>query len=283
MSFWSKYHIKYKRIGKLYEIAWQKQTNMASLWILVSFQFLLYCMRCSVKHFKSLQWPHNGRDGVSNYQPHVCFLNRLFRCRSKKTSKPCITGLCAGNSPGTGEFPTQIVSNAEYVSIWWRHHDNGFYSLNYVAITFSSFRCVFITLHVSPGTGECYKIIHFESSFAMAGLWQMACKELSSASANHLDCFLVVISRIQKFEDVHDHYGYQLNSELCFLSFVVIKGYMKGYIQSSAVITRSSWSLFDTQHCTDSSRTQIRLETHLTLMGKLWGVCCEEIREIWLR
>ena len=30
--------------------------------------------------------------------------------------------LCAGNSPGTGEFPAQMASNAEKVSIWWRHH-----------------------------------------------------------------------------------------------------------------------------------------------------------------
>ena len=40
----------------------------------------------------------------------------------KKTSKLCITGLCEGNSPGTGEFPEQMASNAENVSIWWRHH-----------------------------------------------------------------------------------------------------------------------------------------------------------------
>ena len=42
--------------------------------------------------------------------------------RSKKTSKLCSTGLCAGNSPETGEFPAQMASNAENVSIWWRHH-----------------------------------------------------------------------------------------------------------------------------------------------------------------
>ena len=29
-----------------------------------------------------------------------------------------------GNSPGTGEFPAQRASNAEKVSIWWRHHAN---------------------------------------------------------------------------------------------------------------------------------------------------------------
>ena len=32
--------------------------------------------------------------------------------------------LLAGNSPRTGEFPTQMASNAEIVSIWWRHHVN---------------------------------------------------------------------------------------------------------------------------------------------------------------
>ena len=71
----------------------------------------------------TLQWRHNGRDSVSNHQPHDCLLNRLFRRRSKKTSKLRVTGLCDGNSPGTGEFPAQRASHAENVSIWWRHHD----------------------------------------------------------------------------------------------------------------------------------------------------------------
>ena len=65
---------------------------------------------------------HFGRDWVSNHQPHDCLLNRSFRRRSKKTSKLRVTGLCAGNSSVTGEFPAPKVSNAENVSIWWRHH-----------------------------------------------------------------------------------------------------------------------------------------------------------------
>ena len=69
-----------------------------------------------------LQWRHNEHDCVSNHQPHDCLLNRWFRLRSKKTSKLRVTGLCAGNSPVTGEFPTWKVSNAENVAIWWRHH-----------------------------------------------------------------------------------------------------------------------------------------------------------------
>ena len=69
----------------------------------------------------SSQWRHNGRNRVAYHQPHDCLLNRLFS-RSKKTSKLRVTGLCAGNSPVTGEFPAQMASNAENISIWWRHH-----------------------------------------------------------------------------------------------------------------------------------------------------------------
>ena len=71
----------------------------------------------------ALQWRHNGRDGVSNHQPNDCFLNRLFRCRSRKTPKLRVTGLCEGNSPVTGEFHAQRASNAENVSIWWPHYE----------------------------------------------------------------------------------------------------------------------------------------------------------------
>ena len=54
---------------------------------------------------RSLHWRHNGHDGVSNHQPHDCLLNRLFRRRSKKASKPRVTGLCVGNSPGPVKSP----------------------------------------------------------------------------------------------------------------------------------------------------------------------------------
>ena len=72
--------------------------------------------------FVSLRWRHNDHAVVSNHQPHGCLLNRLFRRKSKKTSKLRVTGFCVGNSPGTGEFPAQMASYAENVSIWWRHH-----------------------------------------------------------------------------------------------------------------------------------------------------------------
>ena len=53
----------------------------------------------------------------------ITSLSRLIRRRSTKISKLHVTGLCAGNSPETGEFPAQRASNTENVSIWWRHHD----------------------------------------------------------------------------------------------------------------------------------------------------------------
>ena len=71
----------------------------------------------------TLQWRHNDRDDVSNHRRPDCFTNHLFRHKSKKISTLRVTGLCEGNSPLTGEFPAQRASNAENVSIRWRHHE----------------------------------------------------------------------------------------------------------------------------------------------------------------
>ena len=59
----------------------------------------------------TLQWRFNERDGVSD-----CLLIRLFKAQIKENIK-------AGLAPVTGEFPAQRASNAEKVSIWWRHHE----------------------------------------------------------------------------------------------------------------------------------------------------------------
>ena len=52
----------------------------------------------------------------------ICLHGHLFRRRSKKTSKLRVTGLCEGNPPVTGGFPSQRASNAENVYISWCHH-----------------------------------------------------------------------------------------------------------------------------------------------------------------
>ena len=77
----------------------------------------------------SLQWRHNGRHGVSNHQPRHCLLNCLFRRKSKKTPKLRVTGLFAGNSPVTGEFPHKwpvtrkmlpfYDVTMQHIQCWW--------------------------------------------------------------------------------------------------------------------------------------------------------------------
>ena len=71
----------------------------------------------------TLLWCHNEREGVSNHRRLNYLLNRLFRRGSKKTSKLRVTGLYEGNPSVTGGFPSEKASNAERISIWWRHHD----------------------------------------------------------------------------------------------------------------------------------------------------------------
>ena len=65
-----------------------------------------------------LQWRHNERDGVSNHQLTDCLLNRLFRRRSKKTSKLRVTGLCAGKF--IGERHNEPVTRKMF-SLWWEY------------------------------------------------------------------------------------------------------------------------------------------------------------------
>ena len=61
-------------------------------------------------YFFLLQSRHNDRDCVSNHQRLDCWLNRLFRCISKKTQKLRVIGLCGGfhrslvNSPHKGKW-----------------------------------------------------------------------------------------------------------------------------------------------------------------------------------
>ena len=63
-----------------------------------------------------IQWRRNDRGGVSNHWRLDCLLSRLFRRRSKKTSKLRVTGLCEGNPPVPGGFPSQkMASYAENI------------------------------------------------------------------------------------------------------------------------------------------------------------------------
>ena len=76
-------------------------------------------------HIMTLQWHNNGHNGVSNHQQLDSLSNYLLWPTSKKHQGSVLLALWEGNSPVTGEFPTQRASNAEKASIWWRHHKMG--------------------------------------------------------------------------------------------------------------------------------------------------------------
>ena len=66
----------------------------------------------------SLQWRHNGYTGVSNHQPQP-----FIQAQTKENIKaPRHRPLCCGEFTGHRWITAQIASNAENVSIWWRHH-----------------------------------------------------------------------------------------------------------------------------------------------------------------
>ena len=70
--------------------------------------------------FLSLQWCNNEHDGVSNHPRDNC--SGADQRKYKKILKFRVTGLCARKSPCGRWIPVQRISNAENVSIWWRHH-----------------------------------------------------------------------------------------------------------------------------------------------------------------
>ena len=51
----------------------------------------------------------------------IVYLTVYSGSDQRKTPKPRVTGLCAESSPPIGEFPVQMASNIDNVSIWWHH------------------------------------------------------------------------------------------------------------------------------------------------------------------
>ena len=79
--------------------------------------------KCGTTHCLSFQSTYEAHyNNVIITSLTIVYWTVYSRRTSKKISKLCVTGLCARNSPGTGEFPAQRTSDAESVSIWWRHH-----------------------------------------------------------------------------------------------------------------------------------------------------------------
>ena len=91
-------------------------------------------LQANIISYESLEWSHNGRNGVSNHQPHQCLFNRLFVKENIKAPRHWpLCGECYW--PFVRGIPAQMASNAENVSIWWRHSCNGHSTLNFFSNT----------------------------------------------------------------------------------------------------------------------------------------------------
>ena len=98
----------------------------------------------------SLLWRHNGRDVVSNHQPHDCLLNRSFRRRSRKTSKLRVTGRCEGPvNSSHKELKMFPFDDVIMLTIWQRYSFNDFY-LEYARKCRLLFKSRSFECHISP-------------------------------------------------------------------------------------------------------------------------------------
>ena len=89
------------------------------------------------------------------------FTQPFIRAQIKENIKaPRHWPLC-GEFTGTGEFPAQMASNAENVSIWWRHHVLG-YKLNISTGVIFPTKQFSIKLRMTnlSKSHECYDRVH---------------------------------------------------------------------------------------------------------------------------
>ena len=63
---------------------------------------------------RTLEWCHNERNGFWNHRRFECLRNRLFRRRSKKTSKLRLTGLCGASNGEMCPFDDIIMMFDKY-------------------------------------------------------------------------------------------------------------------------------------------------------------------------
>ena len=92
------------------------------------------------------------------------FVYQLMWTHIKETSKSALLTLCEGNSPVTGEFPTQRTSNGENASMWSHHND---------VIKGSMVTAVLVTV--------CQWLIHQKSCSNHTAQW----------SNNHPSCMMI--------------------------------------------------------------------------------------------
>ena len=102
---------------------------------LVSITHILYeLLLQSAQIFHALQWSHNGRNGVSNHQPHDCLLKRLFRHTWNKYQSSSSLAFVRGihrwpaNSPPKGPVTRKmlpfydVIMGTMYYCDYYKYH-----------------------------------------------------------------------------------------------------------------------------------------------------------------
>ena len=109
----------------------------------------------------SLQWRHNGRNGVLNHQPHGFYSTVYSGADQRKHQSSVSPAFVWGIRRSPVNSPQKMASNAVNVSIWWRHHDRGLNKLGIIApakfwIEFSWMKIV---------------VFHFQRSLFLGANW----------------------------------------------------------------------------------------------------------------
>ena len=133
---------------------------------------MIYCTR--IFHI-ALQLRHNERESFANDWCLDCLPKRLFRRRSKKTSKLRVAGLCEGNPQVTGGFLSQRASNAEDV------FDDVIMSIGHAFIHCYMFICHLGTVRY------CLKITDDYCPMGWFNVFGYGCYSLAPKSLNLID------------------------------------------------------------------------------------------------
>ena len=91
--------------------------------IMISNTYISNTTPGSISWVFTLQWRHNRHDSVSNHQPYDCLLTVYSDADQRKNQSSASLAFVRGIDRGTGEFPAQMASNTENVSICWRLHE----------------------------------------------------------------------------------------------------------------------------------------------------------------
>ena len=101
---------------------------------------------------------------------------------------------------GTGEFPAQMPSNAENVSIWWRHHDRSILPM------FLKSASMTLVYTIVPDPGTLMNIVNLGSWFSHQAHGALAWRHYERHGVwNHwqIDCLLNRVFRLTSKETSH--------------------------------------------------------------------------------